>query len=369
MPGHLRVVTHPGDIHAGAVAWALADRGIATRWMCLSDFPARATHSFELGEAADATAGSLPDADCDFVWIRRIGRSPGVPDGLDARDAEACRRESERFFWGLLHVLAPQAWWVNPLTSFMTSRHNKLHQLRLAQACGMTVPQTLASNDPARIGAFVRAHGGRVIAKPFFPHLWNTRDGRSYEYLSSLVTEQDLADPRVLQASPLIYQHFVDKAFEVRVAIFGQAVIAARLDTRGDPDLAVDWRHAAKHPTVTPFQLPDHVREGCLRVMAMLGLVHGSFDFIVRPDGGFVFLEVNESGQCLWMEEDCPDLPVLSALVGLFLARRPDFSDADLAQFPYRFAAFRGNPDYEAFLQGAAQDHLPVSMEGVVLQE
>ncbi|MDA3875677.1 MAG: hypothetical protein PF483_01160 [Halothiobacillus sp.] len=371
MSNRLRVITLAGDVHAGAVEWAVADRGVTTQWMCLRDFPAAATYSVAIQDSTskDDFTGALPDETCDFVWIRRIGRSVGLPVELDERDRSLCQRESERFFGGLLHTLAPNAWWVNPLYSFMTSRNNKLYQLRVAQACGLKVPDTLASNDPIHIQKFFRAHRGKVIAKPFFPHLWSGADGRSHEYYSSLVSAGALRDPRVLQASPLIYQRFIDKLFEVRVAIFGRAVIAAKLDAKGDHELAIDWRHPSKRPTVEPFRLPQKVRECCHRVMKSLGLVHGSFDLIVQPDGEFVFLEVNEAGQCLWLEEDCPELPVLSSLVGLILHRSPDFSECDLPQYPYKLADFLTSSAYAEFRRRTNDDHLPMSMEGIVFAD
>lgn len=371
MAGRLRVVTLPGDVHAGAVEWALSDRGIATEWMCLTDFPALTRYSFALGEAGPKTEllEPFPDQACDYVWIRRVGRSPAVPAGLDARDHVLCQRESERFFWGLLHAMAPDAWWVNPLDSYMTSRNNKLRQLLVAKECGFKVPETLASNDPSNIRAFFAAHDGRVISKPFFPHLWSGADGSSQEYMSSLISAEDLAHPGALQASPLIYQRFVEKAYELRVAVFGRACIAAKLHTADDPDLLVDWRHPSKHPVVEPYPLPDGLRGRCLRMMDALGLVHGSFDIIVQPDGEFVFLEVNESGQCLWLEEDCPELPVLAAVVGLLLKRSRGFSERDFKEYPYRFGDFLSGPGRAEFLRRAAQEHLPGTMEGIMFPE
>ncbi|WP_102597094.1 hypothetical protein [Xanthomonas arboricola] len=371
MAGRMRVVTLPGDVHAGAVEWALADRGIATEWMSLTDFPAARQHSFVAGDSAREAGiyDSLPDTFCDYVWIRRVGRSPAVPEGLDPRDHALCQRESERFFWGLLQAMAPDAWWVNPLDSYLTSRNNKLKQLQVARACGFTVPETLASNNPSHIRAFFAVHAGRIISKPFFPHLWNGRDGSSHEYMSSMISAQDLENDGMLQASPLIYQRFVEKAYELRVAVFGRACIAAKLHSADDPDLLVDWRHPSKHPVIEPYNLPDVLRDCCFRMMDALGLVHGSFDFIVKPDGQFVFLEVNESGQCLWLEEDCPELPVLSALVGLFLERSPDYTERDFRKYPYRFADFLGGAGHSKFRRQAAEDHLPGTLHGVMFQE
>jgi hypothetical protein len=55
--------------------------------------------------------------------------------------------------------------------------------------------------------------------------------------------------------------------------------------------------------------------------MADLGIVYGTFDFIVTPDEELVFLEVNEAGQTFFMEQIYPDMQVIDAFAH-FLAQR-----------------------------------------------
>jgi hypothetical protein len=38
--------------------------------------------------------------------------------------------------------------------------------------------------------------------------------------------------------------------------------------------------------------------------MADLDLVYGALDFVVRPDGQWVFLEINAGGQYGWIEDE-----------------------------------------------------------------
>lgn len=45
--------------------------------------------------------------------------------------------------------------------------------------------------------------------------------------------------------------------------------------------------------------------------MRQLGIVFGCFDFIITPDDEYIFLEVNEMGQFLWIEEILPELKLL----------------------------------------------------------
>jgi glutathione synthase/RimK-type ligase-like ATP-grasp enzyme len=37
--------------------------------------------------------------------------------------------------------------------------------------------------------------------------------------------------------------------------------------------------------------------------MARLGLSFGALDFVLTPDGRFVFLEINPNGQWMWLDD------------------------------------------------------------------
>jgi hypothetical protein len=58
-----------------------------------------------------------------------------------------------------------------------------------------------------------------------------------------------------------------------------------------------------------------------LALMDRLGLVFGSIDMIVTPDGEHVFLEVNPNGQFDWVARRA-GLPIYEALAALLLAGR-----------------------------------------------
>ncbi len=60
--------------------------------------------------------------------------------------------------------------------------------------------------------------------------------------------------------------------------------------------------------------------------MKKLGLVFGCFDFIVTPDNEYYFLEVNEQGQFLWIEEVNPDIKILDAFVNLLISKGKSIS-------------------------------------------
>ena len=47
----------------------------------------------------------------------------------------------------------------------------------------------------------------------------------------------------------------------------------------------------------------DAVADRLKELMRLLGLTFGGIDLVLTPDGDYVFLEVNPSGQWLWLDD------------------------------------------------------------------
>jgi hypothetical protein len=62
----------------------------------------------------------------------------------------------------------------------------------------------------------------------------------------------------------------------------------------------------------------------CRDLLTRLGLVFGCLDLIVTPDGRYVFLEINQMGQFLFIER-WTGLPLLDTFAELLLQGRPDY--------------------------------------------
>jgi glutathione synthase/RimK-type ligase-like ATP-grasp enzyme len=190
-------------------------------------------------------------------------------------------------------------------------------------APGFVTPDTLYTNDPKEVRAFLRANGGRIIFKPMTAHVW-TDDEKIYMPYSTVLTEESLVADKLLQAAPGIFQEYVPKQYELRVTIMGRQAFAAKIPRPSDDRAAVDWRLAGERLVMEGVELPEAVIQKCLDVLRELGLVFGCFDFIVRPDGEIVFLEVNQMGQFLFVE-DFSGMPLLAAFTDFLLARDRDF--------------------------------------------
>ena len=99
----------------------------------------------------------------------------------------------------------------------------------------------------------------------------------------------------------------------------------------------------AGRPPAELTDLPSDVRERCLDLMHELGLVFGCIDLIVTPENEYVFLEVNEMGQFLWVEHCCPESKLLHKFSQFLMSRDPkfDYDDKSPAQQHVSLSQYR----------------------------
>jgi glutathione synthase/RimK-type ligase-like ATP-grasp enzyme len=119
---------------------------------------------------------------------------------------------------------------------------------------------------------------------------------------TTALTTDELEQLDGLDLCPMIFQERVENRQDVRVTVAGPHLVAAAAAPGGaEPD----WRRASyardRAPVWTTHHLPDDVARGVRRLVDELGLRFAALDFIVRPDGRHVFLELNASGSFAYL--------------------------------------------------------------------
>lgn len=307
------------DNHAAPVKWALEQAGYEVMcWAGLGWVPER-QGSIALGDELSVRLGAFVLEAGDVVWIRRPER-PLLNPKVAEEDQKFAEGESRWFFDSLMYLLEVlPVRCVNRYSAARTIR-NKSVQLVLARSCGMRVPATLMSNAPEAVKSYLRQSSARSICKAFCPHIWRGEAGQSLAVTETFeMSEGMLPADEVLTYAPAIYQQMIAKQFDVRMVLMGDAVYSYALhNLKG----SIDWRQDVTQGAVQveSIETPQEIRRQVLAFAHKAGIIFGSFDFAVDGNGDWCFLEVNEQGQFLWLDEFNEDLHVQEKFLAFLTA-------------------------------------------------
>lgn len=303
------------DIHALAVHVGLKRLGVDSYLWVPNDLPdlASITISFDpsCGDHEVSVAHNNRQVmldDCKVFWNRRMKR-PSAPKEASEFDVDTIEDECYLHIKNVIDVLCVSAVSVNPPYA---GRHanSKAVQLLVAMNVGFHVKPTVISNDFDEIVRFQRKHAP-VVGKCYRMRSWLSPDLISATAMTFEMPALQQSDRWSLEASPLIFQQKVARAMEVRVIAFGGRVFGVKTAGLGG---ALDGRIESlinKFADIAVVEVPDEIGIKCGRYLEELSLKFGAFDFIVDDHDEWVFLECNESGQWLYLEEHEPKLKLL----------------------------------------------------------
>ena len=312
------VLAHPKDDHAAPVQWALEQAGYqASCWSGVSwTEPERA--SLLMDESPSIKLGAHVLEQGDVLWLRQ---SDHQASGHKAAESKEGGLPSPSFFDELAYMFEGlPVRCVNPYSALRLVR-NKAVQLLLARKSGLKIPETLFSNSPAAVRDFFNRHPSHAICKAFATHVWQQQGSTDISVTETfgLDREELPADDEVFTYAPAIYQQMVRKQFDVRTVLMGERISSFALRT---PENSLDWRHdaALRKVAVERVDTPAAVESGILGFARQTGVCTGSLDFAVDRNGEWWFLEINEQGQFLWLDDLCPQAQLLEKFCAFLTA-------------------------------------------------
>lgn len=296
------------------VVEALAVRGVPVFRTDLAAFPQSLTVDARLGpngwDGVLATEyREVRLSQIRSVWHRHPSRFE-LPTGMSEMERRHADREARAGMAGVLSCL--NVLWVNHPAR--QSDATKPRQLDVARRCGLIVPDSQLTNTADGVRDFAAGVGGALAGKTLAASL-RVESGRLQMAYTRRVELAELNDLAGVDTTLHFFQPFLPKAFEARVTVVGDRIFAAAIHAKSD-SARVDWRAdyaALDYATVEP---PESVTTGILAFLKYFGLPFGAFDFVVTPEGSWVFLECNPAGAYGWLEEAL-QLPITSALVDL----------------------------------------------------
>ena len=297
------IVGQSNDPHVQRVAERLRHRAVRPVVLdVIGDAPPTSRLSYEL--AIDRGRGSVEIQggvhaleDVAAVWWRmKLLGGPELSGLPTALAGEFALREW-RSALDSLDAFTPGARWINRRAADAAARHKPL-QLMAAREVGLAVPETLISNSPDAVSAFVADDGGYV----YKTLTWFHGPPDRVVFTSPVRAADVQADRQAIALAPGIFQRRIPKRYELRVTVVGDRALAVRIDSQARADTRLDWRRNQFEVPYCRHDLSPELEEALVALTGRLGLTFGAHDLIVTPDGETVFLEVNPIGQWLWLE-------------------------------------------------------------------
>ena len=319
------------DIHGGRIEWGLRQSGFEViRWSGLG-WQREQNASINFGTRDGVYLGDHRIDSKDTFWFRR--QSLVTHPRVAIADEKFAHGEYRAFLKTLLvNIEWTGAFCVNK-GSAVQLIENKSVQLTLASRCGLRIPATVMANTYRFVGELQDTLTDDVVHKSYRPHSWFDQEsgilcGTETTYLD----RDDRFADEVYAYAPGIYQQKVQKEFDVRITMIGADFHAFAVST---VDKALDWRTSGMFGKVSVerIQLPDDVQAGLRKFAHAADIVFGCFDMAVDYAGAWWFLEVNQAGQFLWIDELLPDDGLYQPMLKL-LSSREDLGDVKFP--PYR---------------------------------
>lgn len=288
------VLTHWFDPTADLVIDVLNDRGVPVVRCDPGAFPTEVRLSATLG-GGHWTGGlhvrgrSIALEDIGCAYYRRPTTFRFLA-GMSGPELDWAMREARAGFGGVISAL-PR--WLNHPRDIAYAEHKPV-QLAAAAACGLAVPSTLITNNARSAATFMGANP-EVIYKPLSSTMIAEEAVTKVIYTEVLSLPADLTG---VHLTAHLFQEKIEGGGEVRLAVVDDQCFAALIHPDG-----VDWRRDQTDLTFTPVATPPDVQEAMSRLMKVLNLRYGAADFIVTPDGDWVFLEVNPNGQFAFVDD------------------------------------------------------------------
>ena len=321
-----RVLVFTADIDPTAdhVVRHLIERRVPFARLDGSHFPQRLSMATTLG--VSGPHGTGPGWSGTLEGLRKVDvsavrslywRRPSQPkpaEALTGGERQWCVRQASHALWGLLRALPARL--VND-PALVDAWESKPVNLAAAQACGLTIPPTLITNDPAAAADFASCYGP-VVYKPLDGR--GPRDADGLPTGAVYVTEvpPDLSgDPGIAATAHCFQQRVMDKDHDLRVTVVGDRVFAVEIRADDGAPL-LDWRArygSLEHRVGT---LPAAETAAVARLMTRAGLHFATLDFVVRRGGQHLLVDVNPNGQFAWLEYET-GLPISSAIADLLM--------------------------------------------------
>lgn len=320
------IVTEEFDPHTDVVVVTLREMGYQPVRVHTADFPLKEQLSFHIG-TQDAEAawqgwvgahGERVDIDTiRSIWWRRP--APFMfPETWASHERDFAHNEFDHALRGMWATR--DCYWMS-FPQHIRGASYKVEQLQRAAASGFDIPRTLVTSESAEARAFYDVCHGKMIYKTLSqPMFQPNQQGPLHAIYTTPITDAHFEQfDETIGQSPCLFQEYVPKQLELRVTIIGDDIFTAAIHSQHHERTQYDWRHYEVDIPYTQFDLPVTIAEQCHKLVKSYQLNYSAMDFILTPDGQYVFIENNPNGQWYFLQEAIPEMKMKEALASYLI--------------------------------------------------
>jgi len=181
--------------------------------------------------------------------------------------------------------------WLNNPTDIYQAEI-KPYQLYLANKLGAKVPKSIISNKTLDIGC------ENIAIKSIDTAIVGRGDEEGFVY-TEIYKKTQLSKGKY--TSPFFNQEGLVPKIDIRVTVVENEVVAIKI--QGDKKIDEDWRRYKNELKYSIFDLPNNVKNFCIKYVKSLCLNFGAIDLILH-DNEYYFIEINPTGEWSWLQQN-----------------------------------------------------------------
>lgn len=316
------IITSKKDVHVDYILSKCIDFGIDEDCIRLNteDFADNVKASFDGRRFTVKLKDSeriFSSEDIYTVWYRRP--QPMYLGAYDDKGVEKFIRQQYNVFMnGLYYCTHDSALWINDLGKALLAK-NKLYQLQVANEVEFNIPKLIVSNNYEDIERFCNETS--VVCNKSLDLPRYSINGTEYAYMTRMVKDKnEISDHRAeLEVCPVLFEEFIDKLYDIRVVIFGKHMFAFEIHSQDENLATIDMRGIDPCRLIHRSHiLPQEIKNKIFAFMQRQGLVFSSMDLLLTREGKYYFIENNQNGQWLWLE-NLTDVDMSSDFINFML--------------------------------------------------
>lgn len=249
--------------------------------------------------------------DVKVIWNRKTFVQLMLDEQDKGYEFNIWKNEWNKTLLGIYYSLKDRKW-----LNYYRNNHkaeNKYLQMDIAEKLEFSIPPYLLSNNKKEILKFCKLNN-KVVLKLMNQDFYKVSDKKFLGFYVNIVKADDFKDFAENEENPIFLQKYIEKQYEVRYTVVGEEHFVCRIDSQKSKVASTDWRkYDISNTPHSQIQPPKELKEKVCRLMKELNLTYGALDFIVDNDNNWWFLEVNPSGQYLWIE-DLTGMPITNSI-------------------------------------------------------